>query len=330
MKYITLKQPIYKIKDTESAIIVPVVMMTEGVRKGSSGSILHLAEHYMQNYYDWNGLPVTAYHPSIDNQFVPVGDIDLDKWVVGELHDVHVKEGKLKANAHIYKDKATAINPEIINYILENKELEVSIGAFTEDDGVQGVYKEVPYQSVTKTYNPDHLALLPGEKGACSWDDGCGIRVNAIQNNKKTSIMEEKEVIKYLKDNWDIQVNGLSELKDKPVKREEALEVLSEDLKDLEKAKSLLSADVVERIEIGLTSYSERKEEYIGTIQANTEEFTKEKLGTFDMCTLKSLSKAVAKPVAETQTDYSVNGIVVNGADEGEMLLPPGVELSKN
>jgi len=43
---------------------------------------------------------------------------------------------------------------------------------------VEGVWNEEEYHSIVRNYRPDHLALLPGAIGACSWEDGCGIRAN--------------------------------------------------------------------------------------------------------------------------------------------------------
>ena len=358
MRYITLYQPTYEVKETDDKLIVPVVLMVEGVHNGSAGPVLHLSEYYNNNYQDWNDVPVTVSHPVINDQPVSVNNVNWDEWVVGELHDVHVNDGKLKAKAHIDKNRAIAINPEVINYIKENKMLEVSIGAFTENDNKQGTYQTELYESVTTAYQPDHLALLPNSKGACSWSDGCGIRTNeenmddqqVLQflnekfdseakdlkefnincdcndhDNPKPTNMEEKEVINYLKENWGIQVNGLSELaQDEQVTKEQALEVLSEDLSDLDKVKELLPQDLAEKVSTGLESYEKNRKELIDTIQDNTEEFSKDKLESFDMETLQGLAKAT-KP-----TDYSGNAPVNNSENGIEPLLPAGVEISNN
>jgi hypothetical protein len=74
----------------------------------------------------------------------------------------------------------------------------VSIGAYTQEEEEIGNWNGEDYIAVAKAYNPDHLAILPGEVGACSWADGCGIRVNQKQNKKigGTEMTKFKDIIK--------------------------------------------------------------------------------------------------------------------------------------
>ena len=51
-------------------LVVPVVMMAEGVHCGSMGAIFHTA-HELGKYTDaWNGRPVTINHPEKNGGFV--------------------------------------------------------------------------------------------------------------------------------------------------------------------------------------------------------------------------------------------------------------------
>ena len=47
-------------------LVVPVVMMVEGVHDGSDGPICHKAENMAQFAEAWNGVPVTISHPTIE------------------------------------------------------------------------------------------------------------------------------------------------------------------------------------------------------------------------------------------------------------------------
>ena len=180
-----------ELQSGRSYFVVPVVMMVEGVHAGSGGPILHLQENFGQNPEAWNGVPVTAGHPiSMQGEYISVQAAPADQWVVGYLRNAAVVDGKLKAEAWIDEQRAIAINPEVVNYITEGKPMEVSTGAFTRDHAQAGQWNGEQYEAVSVYYQPDHLALLPGEQGACSWTDGCGIR-----NNK------QKE-----------EINGMSEL----------------------------------------------------------------------------------------------------------------------
>lgn len=193
-------------------LVVPVVMMTPGVRSGSAGSVLHLEEYYSENPDAWDGVPVTAGHPENSNgEFVSVNAVSDDHWVVGHLKDARVEDGKLKADVWIHRQRAIAVNPEVVNYITEGKKLEVSIGAFTRDVQESGEHEGEQYEAVTLEYSPDHLALLPGSRGACSWSDGCGIRNNEKSNQ---NIMEKTERIEALKEahrQGDGVFNGLQD-----------------------------------------------------------------------------------------------------------------------
>lgn len=186
-------------------LVVPVVMMVEGVHSGSGGPILHLQDNFSQNPSDWNGVPLTAGHPVQNNEYVTVTSVDPDQWVVGFVDNARVEDGKLKADAWIDRQRAIAINPEVVNYITEGKKLEVSTGAATRDVETQGEHNGEQYNAITLEYRPDHLALLPGDQGACSWRDGCGIRTNkkGVDNemSEQTKNTNLDLVVNHLQDN---------------------------------------------------------------------------------------------------------------------------------
>lgn len=166
--------------------VVPVVMLVEGVHNGSGGAILHLPQYYSQNPDDWNGVPATAGHPRVNGDYVLANEADADQWVVGYVENARIEDNKLKAEVWIDDQRAIAINPEVLNYINEGKPLDVSTGLLSVDRDEQGQHNGEQYEAVTIEYYPDHLALLPGEQGACSWRDGCGIR-----NNKQTEDIDD-------------------------------------------------------------------------------------------------------------------------------------------
>jgi len=471
-------QPDYQVRREDNLLIVPVVMMTEGVRSGSGGPILHLAKYFSQNVNAWNGAPVTAGHPIQDGGHVSVNEVDKAHWVVGYLRNARVEDNKLKADAYIDQQRAIAVNPEVLNYINEGKKLEVSIGAFTGNSIEEGQYDGWEYNSVTVSYQPDHLALLPGSRGACSWSDGCGIRVNenkedkedkmsnnkneklivaynGLQNNKmgfvelsrsiqskldkkdsdtkfhylsevydsyfvfqikdknsgtqnyykqeykindageiqitgspvqvkrkieyvpiqsseecgcdmvrtkytnnnnsnkeevmsdtkkdtpsgevmdKVSSLVNNEQTRFTKSdrNWLLQLNEdqlrTLEPTDPPkpeVNREDAIQVLQEDLQDIEKVKELVPESIKEQIELGLKAYQDERDKLIESIQTNTskEDWPEETLKEMETDVLQRLEKTTRK------TDFSGNGPIVNSSGDGEeeeKLLPAGVKI---
>ncbi len=166
-------------------LIIPVVMIREGVHCGSAGPLLHVVEELEKSVPLWDGKPVTISHPSVNGVFVSADDPTvLANWAVGEVHDVRMEGDKLRANAWLDVQKLTALSPETLEMIQNCELIEVSVGVFSEEEPTAGEWKGEQYTAINRNYIPDHLALLPGEVGACSIMDGCGVRVNSVNKQK--------------------------------------------------------------------------------------------------------------------------------------------------
>lgn len=162
-------------------LIAPVVLMVEGVHSGSKGPTLYTAQELMKFPEAWNGRPVPVFHPQGDYGYVSCNDPNIiQQQSVGHLFNVHFdsQERKLRGEIWIDEQQAQRVSPITLSYIREGRQLEVSTGVFTEDDLVTGNWHGEEYHAVARNLRPDHLALLPGEQGACSWQDGCGVRAN--------------------------------------------------------------------------------------------------------------------------------------------------------
>lgn len=160
--------------------IVPVVMMVEGVHSGSHGPLLHKIDELGKIPAAWNGIPVVIDHPE-DKDGTPISanapDV-IDNRSVGKVYNTTVDGLKLKAEAWLDEDKLNEIAPEILQDILNNKLIEVSVGVFSEEQDEEGTWNGEEYKAVAYNYRPDHLAILTEFVGACSCKDGCGIRTN--------------------------------------------------------------------------------------------------------------------------------------------------------
>jgi hypothetical protein len=77
--------------------------------------------------------------------------------------------------------------------INETKEVEVSLGMFTDNEATEGDWNGEKYIMIAKNHRPDHLAILPDAVGACSCEDGCGLGANS-----KCKDMKVDETIKNL------------------------------------------------------------------------------------------------------------------------------------
>jgi len=176
-------------------IIVPVVMMTEGVRAGNKGPILHTQAIMAASASAWNGMPVTISHPKDDQgNFISAASAGVNP--VGYIRGTVMDGNKLRGE--VVLNELTLIGASALAHtsIMAGTPLEVSIGAFSAISDEAGDYNGTVYSGITQNYTPDHLALLPGEHGACGWNDGCGIRVNAKNNqiNSNIIIMEQKQI----------------------------------------------------------------------------------------------------------------------------------------
>ncbi len=202
-------------------LVVPVIMMVEGVHNGSRGAVYHSCDELRKSASDWNGKPVTISHPAINGQYVSANSESILKdWGVGHIENARMDGVRLKGDAWLDEQKLIGISPDTLLAINDGKILEVSLGLFSEEDEISGVWNGEEYITSAFNYIPDHLALLPEEIGACSVMDGCGIRVN--KSNKSNGGIENVnkfELLKGLKQDESVfpivYANGLKETVEK-------------------------------------------------------------------------------------------------------------------
>lgn len=160
-------------------LVVPVVMMREGVHSGNRGPILHQAIELGRHVASWNGIPVTVSHPADERgNHVSANSPQNVEQAVGRIYNSHMRDDRLCAEAWLDEEKLRQESPRAYAAVLDGRPLDVSVGVFTDDELLSGEFNGETYDAVAHNYRPDHLALLPDERGACSWEDGCGVRVN--------------------------------------------------------------------------------------------------------------------------------------------------------
>ena len=178
-------------------LVVPVIMMVEGVHNGSLGPLFHSISELGRFPDSWNGRPVVIDHPEIEGQSVSANSPGImEGQVVGIIFNTHVDNNKLKAEAWLNEEKLRQSCPSVLAAIQNTEPIEVSIGVFTDTEEVEGDWNEEHYIAIAHNHRPDHLALLPGGRGACSVEDGCGIRVN---KKKGGTDVNEEEFLQSLK-----------------------------------------------------------------------------------------------------------------------------------
>jgi hypothetical protein len=160
-------------------LIVPVVMMVEGVHNGSAGPLFHAIDE-LGKYPDvWNGIPVVIDHPADEGMNISANRPDvIDSVAVGRIYNTSVEGKKLKGEAWLEEEKLAEVAPEILQKVESREPIEVSVGIFSDIEENEGIFNNKKYIGIAKNIRPDHLAILTEMVGACSIADGCGLNVN--------------------------------------------------------------------------------------------------------------------------------------------------------
>jgi len=166
-------------------LVAPMVMLTEGVHKGSNGWLYYPKDELSKTPESWNHKPVVVYHPTMNGMGVSACDPDIitSRKVGVIMNTRYDKEtGKLRAEAWLEKDRIEMVDKRISKSLENNDLMELSTGLFTDNESVDGEFNGKQYDTIARNYRPDHLALLPDKKGACSIEDGAGLlQLNSAQ-----------------------------------------------------------------------------------------------------------------------------------------------------
>lgn len=168
----------------------PVIIMVEGVHNGSHGPIFWSAHILRANAHRWHNVPIAINHPMIDGKYVSINDRPGE--IIGHVVNPHFDEAKKALKATI---RIPSNHPEIGR--IQNIK-EVSAGVFNDQTQSYGEWRGEGYYASAISMEPDHLALLPDCKGACSWEDGAGIRANREMQEYEKQVWREaiREIIK--------------------------------------------------------------------------------------------------------------------------------------
>lgn len=162
-------------------IVVPMVMMTEGVHAGSGGPLYYPGDELARSVPVWNHKPVVIYHPVVNGKPVSACDpVQLNTRKVGVILNTKY-DSKLRAEAWLEKSRLEEVDDRVLEAIENNKLMEVSTGVFTDNKAEPGEWNGEKYDAIAMNYRADHLAILPDQIGACSIADGAGL----LQVNSK-------------------------------------------------------------------------------------------------------------------------------------------------
>lgn len=173
-------------------IVAPMTLLKQGVLKGNKGPLYYPNEEITKNYHAWNNMPIVVNHPedANGNALSARSPAILEQYQIGFVFNTRF-EGKLIAEGWFDIEKTKQVDPRIMAAIEAGKPMELSTGLFTQNQEQQGDYNGKEYVGVARNYVPDHLAILPDQPGACSIKDGCGLNINAENEEEVRSWFEK-------------------------------------------------------------------------------------------------------------------------------------------
>jgi hypothetical protein len=161
-------------------LVAPLTLIVPGVLNGSQGPLLYPLATLEKRVGSWHGIPIVKNHPT-DNEGKWVSGKSkqvMDEFCMGLVTNDAVVDGKSAAEAWFDEEATQRVDPVIYNRLLAGEKIEVSTGLSktTREEALQNAtFNGKPYVATVIDYEPDHLAVLPDQVGACSIPDGCGL-----------------------------------------------------------------------------------------------------------------------------------------------------------
>jgi len=169
--------------DEREYLVAPLSMIVPGVLNGSKGPLYYPLDEISRNADAWNAIPIVLNHPTDDNgnPCSARSPKVLEKFGMGHVFNVEVND-RLVAEGWFDIKRTKRISPSTYNKLLKGEVEELSTGLFTDNIPVknrdEAFFNGKSYTHIARNYRPDHLAILPNTRGACSVNDGCGVNVN--------------------------------------------------------------------------------------------------------------------------------------------------------
>jgi hypothetical protein len=123
----------------------------------------------------WIGKPVMLGHPAKGGKQCSANDFEVRKASgIGVIMKSEFDGRRLNQEAWIEEDKAKNLHPRMYETLASGGTEEVSVGAHVVTNSVGSSYNGKLYKGTWLEASGDHLAFLPGGRGACSCEMGCG------------------------------------------------------------------------------------------------------------------------------------------------------------
>ncbi len=196
-------------------LVAPAIMIVEGVLDGSQGPLLYPAEELSKSVPLWNMKPAVLYHPEKNGTGITACSPEvLNTRGLGIMMNTRMDGNQLKTEVWLDMEQVEKVDKRVLEAVENNKVMELSTGLLTDNEMTEGEWNDVHYDAIARNYRPDHLAILPDQKGACSIDDGAGfLRLNKAGDtitfllNDATDKQRE-----WIKQNQDSLLHSISSL----------------------------------------------------------------------------------------------------------------------
>jgi hypothetical protein len=161
-----------------------MVMMVEGVHQGSAGALYYPASSFADMPSLWNQRPVVVYHPTRNGAPISASADPqaVNEYKIGVIMNATWDGAKLRAEAWLREDRMATVDQRVLDAVQNGTMLELSTGMFMVVSEGEGEWNGERYIGIASSFKPDHLAVLPDVKGACSIADGAGFIRNMAQH----------------------------------------------------------------------------------------------------------------------------------------------------
>jgi hypothetical protein len=158
-------------------LVVPVVALMEGVIHAVNAKSPEFVPSSVlsSTVFAWNNRPLMLGHPTKNGAQVSANDVKtLESQSFGSTFNARMVGKKLVMDAYVDSERLKTLDEKLYTALSNNEMCEVSVGTHVKASVETGKYNGKSYTAKWLAVSPDHLAFLPGSRGACSIEMGCG------------------------------------------------------------------------------------------------------------------------------------------------------------
>lgn len=174
-------------RNGRDVVIVPSATLPDDV---IMNGIMYPADEIEKSYKSLNRAPAPLGHPLINNQFVSARDpegINLG-WVGAWNENVRRENGRVFLDKVIDVEVASRSDggKAVLNAIDKAEPVHTSTGLYCDLEAANG---DAEYKHIARNIEFDHDAILIGEDGAATPDQGVGMFVNSQGENEEITVI---------------------------------------------------------------------------------------------------------------------------------------------